>query len=111
MKAIIFLMIFLLLSPIVMAENLNITIPNITIKIPNFNHTKLFNITILNTTRISDVLEIFGANIYEILQERVNKAVEYLLNRMIENVERSINESIPEIVDILIKGKTANETC
>jgi hypothetical protein len=105
MKAVLIFMVFLLLSPIAMADNT--TIPNITIKIPNFNHTKLFNITILNTTRISDVLEIFGANIYDILQDRINKAVGYLLNRIMENIARTVNESIPEIVNILIKGNTS----
>jgi hypothetical protein len=108
MKVVLIFMIFLLLSPLVMAQN--ITLPNITIKIPRFNSTTLFNITILNETRINDVLEVFGVDVYDILKERVNRAIDYLFNRIAENIARTVNESLPQIVEILIRGNSTNQT-
>ena len=104
MKVFLIFMIFLLLSPIVMAQN--ITIPNIIIGVPSINKTKLFNVTILNTTRINDVLKVFGINVYEILKERINKAIDYILNKIAENIARTITESLPEIIEILLKGNS-----
>jgi len=104
MRIILFLMIFLLLIPVVMAQN--ITIPNITIRIPALNQTRLFNLTFFNQSRIADVIEVFSANIYEIIKERVNRAVDYLLNRIFENITKTITESIPNMIEILLFGNS-----
>ncbi|MFH1473564.1 MAG: hypothetical protein ABIE55_01585 [Candidatus Aenigmatarchaeota archaeon] len=107
MKAFLVFAVFLLLSPVVMAQG--ITIPNITIRIPNITIRGLPNITVFNQTRVSDILDLFeGTNITNVLAERANSALGYLFNRILENIVNTINNSLPQIIEILLKGNTTD---
>ena len=100
MKVFLVFAVFLLLSPIVMAQA--VTVPNITIR-------RLPNITVVNQTRISDILDLFGAsNITDVLTERANRALDYLFNRIMENIGKTINDSLPRIIEILLKGNATD---
>ena len=102
MKIILIFIIFLLLVPMVMAQK--IIIPNITIRIPNINQTRFYNLTVLNQTRVSEIIKVLGVNFYDLLKERLNRVVDYVLNRIAENIANSI----PHIIEILLKGNTTN---
>ena len=104
MKVLIVLAVLLILTQLALASNN--TTPRIIIKIPNItiNLTRVANITIWNQTRVSDILEVVNIDIYGILEERVNRAMNYLFNTMVDNI---IN-AVPRMIEIILRGNTTD---
>jgi hypothetical protein len=113
MKLFLIFMIFLLSIPIVFAEN--ITWGNISIQIPNITLPRTPNITWnqtkWNQTERIDVLEILrDLGITDLLEQRLKKVYEVVVDALVESIAQTLKELLPNIVEILITGNVTNRT-